>query len=133
MKKVLAFVCLVALVIGAIAEAESEGEIVMRYQYINKLTAAISISDNVATCTGSVTPNNGERTSIVVRLQKSVGGVWITQKTWTASNPGGRSEAGGSTSVVSGYQYRTYVTAKVYDGSGNVVESVDKYSSTVNN
>ena len=133
MKRILVFVCLAALMLCAIAEAEPKAESIMRYQYTHQVNACLGISNNVASCGGDVTPNNGEKTSIVVRLQKNVGGTWITQTTWMASNPGGKSAARGSTSVTSGYQYRTFVTAKVYDGSGNVVESVDKYSSTKSN
>lgn len=38
------------------------------------------------------------------------------------------SSAGGTRNISTGHDYRVYVTGKVYDASGNLLETVNKYS-----
>lgn len=131
MKKVLSLVLAMLVLVFAIGSAYAEGTIGARYTHTSSIVASLSINGGSAKASGKITPENSEATSILVRLQKETNpGEWTTIATWSGTKASGRSEAGGSKSVTSGYNYRVYVTGKVYDSSGNVIETVDKYSST---
>lgn len=122
--------CLV-LMLSIVNVASVEEGIMPCYSYTSSIAASLSISDGVAKAAGKITPEDSQHTSITVRLQrKSSSGTWSTISTWTGSNAGGKSEAGGTKSLTSGYDYRVYVTGKVYNSTGTVIETIDKYSAT---
>lgn len=56
--------------------------------------------------------------------------MWITIVSWHVSNDRGVSETGGAKQLAAGYNSRVYVTSKVYNESGSVIETVNKYSAT---
>lgn len=130
MKKGICLVICLVLALGAVgAVAHAEESIILRYSYVSSLSASLSISSGTAQAAGKVSPSNNLRTSITVRLQKENSrGRWSTIVVWTGSNESGASEAGGTKVLTSGYNYRVYVTGKVYDSAGEVIETVDKYS-----
>ena len=101
------------------------------FTYIDSAAASLSFSGNTARAAGKITPYDHRRTSVTVRLQKSSNGTsgWSTIGTWTGSNPSGISTAAGTKSVSTGYYYRVRTTGKVYDSSGNVLETVVKTTS----
>lgn len=122
--------CLV-LILSIVSVAHAEDGIMPCYSYTSSIAASLSISDGVAKAAGKITPEDSRRTTITVRLQReSSSGTWVTISTWTGSNASGKSEAGGTKSLTAGYNYRVYVTGKVYNSSGTVLETVNKYSTT---
>jgi len=122
--------CLV-LMLSIVSVAHAEEGIMPCYSYTSSIAASLSISGGVAKAAGKITPEDSRHTSITVRLQReSSSGTWVTISTWTGSNAGGKSEAGGTKSLTSGYDYRVYVTGKVYNSAGTVIETIDKYSAT---
>lgn len=132
MKKRICFVLclLLALPIAVTAYAENE-DIMLCYTYVDSIRASLKISSGSAAASGSVIPSGSLETSVTVRLQReSSSGTWVTISTWTGSNEGGKSEAGGTKKLTSGYNYRVCVTGKVYDSAGTVLETVNKYSAT---
>lgn len=111
--------------------AQAEKRITPYYSYTSSITASLSINDGIAKATGKVIPEENRHTSITVHLQQeSDSGTWFTISTWTSNNTSGKSEAGGTKSLVSGYNYRVYVTGKVYNSAGAAIETVNKYSVT---
>lgn len=107
-------------------------DIMPYYTYVGTIKVDFSVDGTIAECLGRIKPKSNEQTSIVVNLQrKSSGGTWSTIATWTDRCASGLSEAGGTKSVTKGYDYRVYATGKVYNSSGSVIETVNKYSSVI--
>ena len=102
-----------------------------QYTYTSVIKSSISVSGKTATAAGSITPKPYNRKTFVkVQLQKKENGSWTTIASWTESNNNGVSSAMGSKTLTKGKTYRTYTTGKVYDSSGNLLETVYKASST---
>ena len=131
MRKGLCLVLCLVFALGAVGVVHAEEDIMLCYEYVSSINASLSISSGTAKAAGKVCSSDNLKTSITVRLQrKSSNGTWSTISTWTDSNNSGASEAGGTKTLTSGYSYRVYVTGKVYNSAGTVVETVDKYSAT---
>lgn len=128
---VLLLVILLTVVVMAIAEeSENPPGPPLDYQHTQSVSARLTISGGKAIAFGEVVPYDHMRTSITVRLQKSTNGSsnWTTIGTWTGSNPHGDAQARGTKAISQGYYYRVRSTGKVYDSSGNVLETVTKTS-----
>ena len=124
---VLLSLVMILMLTGTIYADTGEG---FRYNYIRNMTARLNITGGTAKAVGDITPEGSRQTSIIVRLQKeSSPGMWTTVAYWTGSNASGISEAGGTRTISSGYNYRVYVVGKVYDSSGSVIETGTAYSS----
>lgn len=131
MKKTVCWMVCLMLIVAIIGVAFAEEGIMPCYMYVNSIKASLSVSAGTATAVGNVIPSGGLKTSVIVRLQReSSPGSWITLSIWTGNNESGKSEAGGKKAIMSGYNYRVYVTGKVYDNAGTVIETVNKYSTT---
>lgn len=129
--KVMYLVLCLTLLLSIISVTLAEAEIMPCYAYTSSIAATLNISGGSAQAAGKIMPEDGQRTAIIVRLQReNSNGSWITLAIWTGSNASGKSEAGGTKAIASGYNYRVYVTGKVYNDAGVVIESVDKYSAT---
>lgn len=119
------------LVGAAIHTASADTEIMPCFVYTNRIEAKIGISGGTAKAEGGIYPSGGQRTAIIVYLQKeNSSGRWTTLAVWSGSNDSGISKASGSKEVTSGYNYRVKVLGKVYDSSGAVIESITTYSLT---
>lgn len=133
--KNLSWVCLVlwlmilsTILIPSFAE-ESAPTITPYYTHTNTLVVSLNINNVQAKAAGQIVPYSNQRTSITVKLQKKGNGnVWSTISIWSGSNTIGASEAGGYKTIDKGCQYRVYVIGKVYGSTGDVVETVSKYS-----
>lgn len=102
-----------------------------QYTYTSVIKSSISVSGKTATAAGSITPKPYNRKTFVkVQLQKKENGSWTTIACWTESNNNGVSSAMGSKTLTKGSTYRVYTIGKVYDSSGNLLETVYKASST---
>lgn len=131
MKRSICLVLSLLLVLFTATAASAECTIMPRYAYVSTINSSLSISSGTARAVGKVATDQNMKTSIIVRLQREYSsGKWTTISTWTSSNESGASEAGGTKTLTSGYNYRVYVTGKVYDSAGTVIETVDKYSTT---
>lgn len=101
-----------------------------QYTYTSVIKSSINVSGKTATAAGSITPKPYNRKTFVkVQLQKKENGSWMTIASWTESNDNGVSSVMGSKTLTKGNTYRTYTTGKVYDNSGNLLETVYKASS----
>ena len=101
-----------------------------QYTYTSVIKSSISVSGKTATAAGSITPKPYNRKTFVkVQLQRKVNGSWTTIAFWTGSNENGVSSAIGSKTLIKGSTYRVYTIGKVYDSSGNLLETVYKASS----
>jgi len=131
MKKSICLVLSLLLVLFTATTASAGCTITPRYAYVSAISANLSITSGTARAVGKVANDQKLKTSIIVRLQREYSsGKWTTISTWTGSNESGASEAGGTKALMSGYNYRVYVTGKVYDNAGTVIETVESYSTT---
>lgn len=131
MKKGIRLVLCLILALSMATVANAESNIMPCYDYVSSISSTLSINSGTAKAVGKVATDQNLKTSIVVRLQReSSSGTWITISSWTGSNSDGASEAGGTKAITSGYDYRVYVTGKVYNSAGTVIETVNKYSTT---
>lgn len=118
---------------GGAEDTGVQGVITPRFTYISLLNAGLLInSSGKATCLGHASAYDSSHTTrLTVQLQKSTGSGWSAVKSWSASSTG-QSVAGIEEDyyVVHGI-YRVCSTAKVYNASGNLLESKSAYSDTV--
>lgn len=131
MKNVLCLGMCLVLIVAMTGAAFADVRIRPCYMYVDEIRAHLSIQAGTAKVSGSVFPSGGFRTTVIVRLQReSSTGLWTTIDTWSGSNRSGRSEAGGTKTLICGHNYRVCVTGKVYDENGTLLETVSKYSAT---
>ncbi len=127
------FCAVPALAADGAENVGTQGVITPQFTYISLLNAGLWInSSGKATCVGHASAyDNSHTTKLTVQLQKSTGSGWSTIKSWSASSTG-QSVAGIEEDyyVVHG-TYRVCSTAKVYNASGNLLESKSAYSDTV--
>ncbi len=88
-------------------------------------------SSGIATCVGRANLYNGYTAEVTVTLQRKIGGSWFDYTSWSGS---GSSPVvvnnSTSSSIPSGYKYRTYVYITVYDSNNNYVENAETWSVT---
>ena len=126
-RKMIALVAL-ALVISLMLFSAFAEELSMRYSYIMAITAGLRISGGSASASGKIIPSGSYATDVSVMLQqRQSDGSWVTVASWSGNNPCGVSEAGGTTTITTGYTYRTYVVGHVYDGDGNIIDTGTAY------
>ncbi|HKM00827.1 MAG TPA: hypothetical protein VJ083_02105 [Sedimentibacter sp.] len=130
MKKVLAFIIISTIILSfgtqslAMIEESPTSIIKPAYTYISSFGAALEINSiGVATCEGIMSHTLTDGTcELVIELKKLDSNKnWDTIATWTST--GLQKCADYRYRAVSRGTYRVYVTAKVYDSSGNLVES----------
>ncbi len=112
--------------------AQGSGMVSPLFTYILQLNAGLSIdSSGKAACRGDASLySSTNRVDLTVQLQKYTGSGWSTVKTWTSSGVGIP-----GTSILQYYYvvsgtYRVSATAKVYNSSGTLLETVTAYSPT---
>ena len=88
-------------------------------------------SSGIATCTGVADLYNGYTAEVTVTLQRRISGSWVPYTSWSGS---GSSTVfvnnSTSSSIPSGYKYRTYVYITVYDSNNHFVENAETWSVT---
>ncbi|NBJ16528.1 MAG: hypothetical protein FNP40_13395 [Dehalobacter sp. 4CP] len=121
-----------AAIDGKSVSTQGSGTVSPLFTYILQLNVGLEIdSSGKAACLGKATLYSGtNRVDLTVQLQKFTGSSWSAIKTWTSSGVG----MSGTTIlqnyyVVSG-TYRVSATAKVYNSSGNLLETATAYSPT---
>ena len=118
-------------VVLSVALAAVNPGISPQYTYTSVIKSTINVSGSTASASGSITPKpSNYRTFVKVELQKKENGSWTTIASWTKSNESGVSSVKGSKTLTKGITYRVYTTGKVYDSSGNLLETAYKASNT---
>ena len=60
-----------------------------RYSETERIYASLSISGGLATCSGRVVPTNTQSCTLLMKLYKLYGSIWVTQFSWSTSASGG--------------------------------------------
>ena len=101
-----------------------------RYVGMRNFYAELSISDaGLATSSGTIQARSGYTCDATLELQRKQGSSWITINEWDDSGTGMVIKA--NWLVTSGYDYRTKLSADVYDDSDRFVETLTVYSPVV--
>ncbi len=128
MKRVLSAILtlfvIVALATPAFAAIPDESVVSPLYTYIRQTATDLQIDENtgISVSTASCYSVKGYTVEIVCRLQQYTGSTWSTLKTWTAS--GSRyASINENWAVLSGYTYRVFVSYRILNSAGSIVES----------
>lgn len=123
---------IVALLCCSTVTSATEVSVTPRYSYINNCVIGFTIdSSGKASCSCSVEPTSNLPVQIMCKLQKKVDGEWTTVKYWTKTD-NGATVVGGNYYVYSGYEYRVFVTAKVFNADKTLIlETITKYSNYI--
>ena len=127
MKKVfvilLATIMLFSMAIPAYA-ALPDPPVSPQYKHINSYSVVLDINESlgVASCYATCYQLGADTVEIEYKLQRYTGSSWVTIKTWTST---GTTYASISKTwpVSSGYTYRGKAIFRVYDSSGNLLET----------
>ena len=93
--------------------------------------ASLSISGDSANCVGTMNAIKGASSaSVAISLQRKVNGSWETIHSKTVSSQGRYVKAEANYAIASGYAYRVKAVGKTYDSSGNLLETITRYSAT---
>ena len=87
-------------------------------------------SSGIATCSGWADLYDGYTAEVTVTLQKRVNNRWVWVDSWAGSGSSPYVSYSTSSSVPSGYTYRTYVYVAVFDSSNNYIEHGEAWSGT---
>lgn len=127
---VMAILLICSFAVSVFATQNDQTPIMPRYTYISTTIVNLSIdkTTNVTTSYAHCHTYDDYEIQVTCQLQRYNNSKWNTIKTWTKSGIG-YVDFEKNWAVPSGYTYRAYVTFKVYDSNGNVVESVSRYDS----
>lgn len=111
----------------------TQGVITPKFSYISLLNAGLWInSSGKATNIGNASAyNSSHTTKLTVQLQKSTNSGWSAVRSWSVSSSGTAVAGIEQDYYVVHGTYRVCATAKVYNASGNLLESKSAYSDTV--
>ena len=124
MRRLFCFV-LVLLMVGTmmIPAAASQNSVQPRWTYLDSVSAALDINAlGIASCGGRALAYSSNRIAIYVTLQQYTDSGWVTIRSWSATATTA-TQVSGQYAVARGYTYRVNVTAYVYDGRGNIIET----------
>lgn len=136
MKKILSLIIIMTILLSlgtqsfAIVNEVPSREISLRYVNLMTLGTAFTIDSlGIASCGGNMTQSLSDGScKLIINLQKQTSSGWDTIKTWTKE--GIMKCINVQYRAVSSGTYRLYVIGKVYDSSGDFVESSTVYSPT---
>lgn len=126
-------ICLCSLMLmlfaGTVAFAEAVQPL---YLEADRVSVSLDINcDGAATCKGKVrAKHNNVTMNITLTLKKSSDGkAWKSVKSWNESGNGLLGASIEEACAVSkGYQYKEVMSAKIYDSTGHLLESLSKTS-----
>ena len=135
MKRVFATVLMLVILCNVLLVpvcAAEQTPIQPRWQDIYSFIIDLDISSGgTATCVTSVKTTTQTNTiDLCMQLEKYNGTRWTIVKTWRNSY-GPNADMTKYWAIPSGYDYRVFVSAAVYDQNGNPVETVGRYSGTI--
>lgn len=121
---ILAVLLVVSLTIPSFAATTDKNVVSPRYTYIKMLTANLSIdeSSGVSNSRASCYSANGYTVEVECKLQQQTGSGWSTLKTWVATG-NGYASINKDWAVASGYTYQAYITYRIRNAAGSVLES----------
>ena len=135
MKRIVALILTVLMMCSVLilpVSAVEQTTVQPRFVDIYSISAALKISDlGIATCSSDVSTLTQNNTiHLTMQLEQLDGNRWVIEKSW--SNTYGP-DAGMTKyrAVSSGYYYRVFIAATVFDSNGNAVETVGQYSQTI--
>ena len=98
-----------------------------RYNYIETYDVDLTINKTtgIASCSASCFVYGNNTVRIEYQLQRYMGSYWATVKTWTSSGTSSTSLRK-TWAVTSGYTYCGEAIYRVYDSSGNLLETDSK-------
>lgn len=125
-KCMLSLVVVILLLLGAVG-ACADGEISLFYVRAQSVVATLTVSGNSATCKGTVaSTNSSDQISMTMTLKKKSGSSWTKIDSWTGSDKGTLILSKKKTLTTG--TYKVFVTAKIKDSNGNLLEAVNKES-----
>lgn len=124
MRRLFCFVLVLLMVCTMVLPAAASQDVVQpRWTYLSSVSAALQINGlGIASCSGQALVTSSNRIAVYVTLQQYTDSGWVTLRSWSATGKT-TTMAGGQYAVARGYTYRVNVTAYVYDGRGNVIET----------
>lgn len=126
-RTIMVLIALTLVVAMTMCSAFAE-ELTSRYSYIMLISAGLRINGSSASSSGQIIPSGNYATNISVNLQQQQSdGTWVTVASWSNNSASGFCDAGGSTTIATGYTYRTYVIGHVYDADGNIIDTGTAY------
>lgn len=130
MKRFFFLILAIMLVFSLALPASATQQVQPRFAHIMVLDYNLTIkeSSNTAECDASCVTYDDMEVQIECKLQRYNNSKWNTVKTWTDSGYGYASIYE-NWAVPAGYNYRIYVTYKVYDSNGDCVETVTRSDS----
>jgi len=137
MKKILTLIVVLIILLSfgtqSLAAINEIPGTIIRPMYTNILYLGATLeidSLGIATCSGTITQNISEGScELVMKMQKlDTDKSWDTIATWTKEGLGRSSDT--QYRAVSRGTYRIYVTGKVYNSSGTLIETQTAYSVT---
>ena len=120
----LLLVCAMFLALASPISAATAEPVQPRFAYINSTYVNLTINETtgIANCYSECTANSGVSIVSIGTLQQYTDGAWNDVKSWTGV--GSRyAIIDKNWAVYSGYQYRFFVTFKIYNSSGILLES----------
>ena len=128
---ILPFVILINTLLLPVCAAE-QNAVQPRYLDIYSFYIDLDISSGcTAPCVSSVKTTTQTNTiDLRMQLEQYDNGRWVIVKSWTASY-GPNADMTKYRAVPSGYYYRVFVSATVFDQNGNAVETVGRYSTSI--
>ena len=105
-----------------------------RYSAIEDFYVNLSVQSDKMVCKASLRPSSSSSTAgLTATLKRSINGqTWTNVASWSASGSNtSRASINKTVSVSRGYQYKLFVTGKIYSASGALLETAYKNSSIV--
>ncbi|MBQ3256596.1 MAG: hypothetical protein IJA67_04180 [Oscillospiraceae bacterium] len=128
---ILTFVLLLQTLLLPVCAAEQP---VVQPRYLDIYSFIIDLdisSGGTATCEASVKTTTQTNTiKLYMQLEQYDDGRWRIEKEWSGDY-GSEADMTKYRAIPSGYYYRVFVSAAVYDEDGNPVETVGRYSGEV--
>ena len=100
-------------------EEKADGIVILRYGIIDMISTGVSISNNIATCRGSVVTTVPCSIEMVLELQQITDNGWETIKEWTDSRNNTMSFTMKKTRTVGNGSFRTVVSVTVTTADGD--------------
>ena len=132
MKKALGWIVAAALLSltllpTAAFAAHSENAELFRYEETRRVRATLSLSGNIATCSGYVIPSGDQDCSITVTLYKKSGSDWEKVKSWSDSAADGAKASVSKTRTVSRGTYKVVSVGKVAGETSRATSTIETY------
>lgn len=124
---IVAMLLLLTLLPTTAFAANSENAGLFRYEDTRRIRATLSLSGNIATCSGYVIPLDEQDCSITVTLYKKSGSDWEKVKSWSDSASNGAKASVSKTKAVSRGTYKVVSVGKVAGETSRATSTIETY------